>query len=64
MSELIFFPEARIAGPLPSDVQHYTAFSAGVALQAKNSAGSGSLTRFLNTKLAHDAYSRAGLEPS
>jgi molybdate transport system substrate-binding protein len=64
MSELIFFPEARIAGPLPADVQHYTAFSAGVALQTKNSAGSGSLTMFLGTKLARDAYSGAGLEPS
>jgi molybdate transport system substrate-binding protein len=64
MSELIFFPEARIAGPLPADVQHYTAFSAGVALQTKNSAGSGSLTMFLTTKLARDAYSGAGLEPS
>jgi molybdate transport system substrate-binding protein len=64
MSELIFFPEARIAGPLPADVQHYTAFSAGVALQTKNSAGSGSLTMFLSTKLARDAYNRAGLEPS
>jgi hypothetical protein len=64
MSELIFFPEARIAGPLPADVQHYTAFSAGVALQTKNSAGSGSLTMFLSTKLARDAYSGAGLDPS
>jgi molybdate transport system substrate-binding protein len=64
MSELMFFPEARIAGPLPADVQHYTAFSAGVALQTKNSAGSGSLTMFLSTKLARDAYSGAGLDPS
>ena len=64
MSELIVFPEARIAGPLPADVQHYTAFSAGVALQTKNSAGSGSLLRFLSTKLARAAYSGAGLEPS
>jgi molybdate transport system substrate-binding protein len=64
MSELIFFPEARIAGPLPADVQHYTAFSAGVALQTKNSAGSSSLTMFLSTKLARDAYSGAGLDPS
>jgi molybdate transport system substrate-binding protein len=64
MSELIFFPEARIAGPLPADVQHYTAFSAGVALQTKNSAGSGSLTMFLGTKLARDAYSGTGLDPS
>ena len=64
MSELIFFPEAKIAGRLPVDVQHYTAFSAGVALQTKNSAGSASLIRFLSTKLAHAAYSGAGLEPS
>jgi molybdate transport system substrate-binding protein len=63
MSELIFFPEARIAGPLPADVQHYTAFSAGIALESKNNAGSSSLLRFLSTKLARDAYSDAGLEP-
>ena len=49
---------------MAGDVQHYTAFSAGVARQTKNSADSGSLTMFLSTKLARDAYSGAGLEPS
>lgn len=64
MSELLAVPEARIVGLLPADVQHYTAFSAGVALQTKNSAGSGSLLRFLSTMRARAAYSGAGLEPS
>lgn len=64
LSELILDPEAKIAGPLPSDVQHYTAFSAGVATRTKNSTGSSSLLTFLGSKLAHAAYSHAGLEPS
>lgn len=64
MSELLAVPEARIAGPLPADVQHYTTFSAGIALQAKKSVSAGSLLRLLSTKLAHAAYSSAGLEPS
>lgn len=64
MSELLAIPEAGIAGPLPADVQHYTTFSAGTALQAKNSVSAGSLLRFFGTKLARAAYSSAGLEPS
>lgn len=63
MSELLAFPEARIAGPLPADVQHYTSFSAGVALQNRNP-GSSSLTKYLSTKLSRAAYRGAGLEPS
>jgi molybdate transport system substrate-binding protein len=63
MSELRFVPEAKIAGPLPPEVQHYTVFSAGVAAQATNSPAAISLLTFLNTKLARAAYNDAGLEP-
>lgn len=64
MSELLAVPEARIVGPLPADVQHYTPFSAGVALQTRNASSAGALLRFLRTKFARAAYSSAGLEPS
>ncbi len=62
MSELLAVPEARIVGPLPDDVQHYTSFSAAIALHAKNSLSACSLLRCLSTKLARAAYKRAGLE--
>ena len=64
MSELLFVPEAKIAGPIPLDVQHYTEFSAGVGVRAKKSADAGSLLTFLGAEFALAAYSDAGLEPS
>lgn len=64
MSELLAVPEARIAGPLPPEVQHYTAFSAGAGVQAKNNPNAGSLLAFLGTAFARAAYSQAGLEPA
>jgi molybdate transport system substrate-binding protein len=63
MSELLFIPEAKIAGPLPPEVQHYTAFSAGVAAQTKNSPAASWLLTFLSTKRARAGYNDAGLEP-
>ncbi|GAA4050721.1 substrate-binding domain-containing protein [Arthrobacter methylotrophus] len=64
MSELMFVPEAQIAGPLPADVQQYTPFSAAVSAQTRNRPGSASLLMFLGSKLARAAYRDAGLEPS
>ncbi len=64
MSELMFVPEAQIAGPLPADVQQYTSFSAAVSARTRNSPGSASLLMFLGSKLARAAYRDAGLEPS
>lgn len=63
MSELRFVPGARIAGPLPPEVQHYTAFSAGVTARSRKSPAAYSLVTFLGTELARAAYSDAGLEP-
>ena len=36
LSELKYVPGARIAGPFPAAVQHYTEFSAAVAVSARN----------------------------
>ncbi|MET0452589.1 MAG: substrate-binding domain-containing protein [Mycobacterium sp.] len=62
LSELLFVPDARIAGPLPADVQHYTEFSAVVAARASRSATALALRDFLAEPASRDAYRRARLE--
>lgn len=62
MSELMLVPEARVIGPLPHAVQHYTEFSATLS---RNAAGDGlatALFKFLTGPLATRAYRRGGLQ--
>ncbi|WP_157248994.1 substrate-binding domain-containing protein [Nonomuraea typhae] len=60
LSELRFVPEARIAGPLPAEVQHYSEFSAVAARAGDEEAAA--FIRFLTSDAARDAYARTGLE--
>ncbi|MFI6293563.1 molybdate ABC transporter substrate-binding protein [Nonomuraea sp. NPDC050790] len=60
LSELRFVPEARIAGPFPAEVQHYSEFSA-VAARAGDSSAAAFLA-FLTSPEAHRAYAETGLE--
>nr|WP_042186542.1 substrate-binding domain-containing protein [Kibdelosporangium sp. MJ126-NF4]CEL17337.1 Hypothetical ABC transport system, periplasmic component [Kibdelosporangium sp. MJ126-NF4]CTQ91435.1 Hypothetical ABC transport system, periplasmic component [Kibdelosporangium sp. MJ126-NF4] len=62
MSELKFVPEARIAGPLPEEVQHYSDFS--VALGEGAAAEAALLRDFLCGQPAKEAYAQAGLTPA
>ncbi|GGZ82267.1 molybdate ABC transporter substrate-binding protein [Streptomyces subrutilus] len=62
MSELLFVPEARVAGPLPDGAQHFTELSAALGTAAVAHAGARALHAFLTGKEAGDAYRRAGLE--
>lgn len=63
LSELRYVPGARIAGPFPAAVQHYTEFSAAISASARNTADAAGLLAFLTAAEARDAYSAAGLEP-
>ncbi|ONI70902.1 molybdenum ABC transporter substrate-binding protein [Actinosynnema sp. ALI-1.44] len=62
MSELKFVPEARVVGPLPEEVQHYSDFSVAVGTGAAPDATR--LRDFLCGQLAREAYTRAGLAPA
>ncbi|WP_427007794.1 molybdate ABC transporter substrate-binding protein [Pseudarthrobacter sp. H2] len=63
MSELLSVPEAEIAGPLPAEIQHYTAFSAGTA-PGTGRHDAGALVAYLAGEPAKAAYAAAGLEPA
>jgi molybdate transport system substrate-binding protein len=59
MSELKFVPQARIVGPLPEAVQHYSAMSVATGHPGKPEAVA--LLRFLSSPEAMAAYRDAGL---
>jgi molybdate transport system substrate-binding protein len=66
LSELLFVPEAEIAGPLPEETQHYSEFSAALSTRCAGSpraAAAGALVAHLHGPLAADAYRRTLLEP-
>lgn len=64
MSELMLVPEAKIIGPLPHAVQHYTEFSAALSRKTANDPAASALFNFLTGPLARSAYTSRGLEPS
>ncbi|MEW2528522.1 class II aldolase/adducin family protein [Streptomyces sp. NPDC047071] len=62
LSELRFVPGARVVGPFPEEVQHYTDLSVGLGAHAAGRAGAAALLRHLTSAAARDAYRAAGLE--
>ncbi|WP_026930055.1 molybdate ABC transporter substrate-binding protein [Glycomyces tenuis] len=60
MSELLFVPEATIAGPFPAEVQHYTEFSAALSTGAADEARA--FADYLTGPSAAEAYRRTNLE--
>ena len=63
-SELLPVPGIDYVGPLPSEVQRISVFSAGVAVHSRNAAAAASLIRFLASAEASAAVARTGLEPA
>ncbi len=63
MSELLPVAGIDLVGPLPSEVQKITVFSAGVATSAKEPQAARALIRFLASPEAAPAISKTGLEP-
>ena len=61
MSELMLVPEARVIGPLPHTVQHYTEFSATLSRNAASDGPATALFKFLTGPLATRAYRTCGL---
>ncbi|QDQ16097.1 ABC transporter substrate-binding protein [Streptomyces spectabilis] len=62
LSELRFVPRARVVGPFPEEVQHYTDLSVALGADAVDRAGAGALLRHLTSAPALAAYRAAGLE--
>jgi molybdate transport system substrate-binding protein len=62
MSELLPIKEIEVVGPLPSEVQRVTIFTAGVAAHAKFPDAARLYVRFLASSAAAAAVARSGLE--
>jgi molybdate transport system substrate-binding protein len=62
VNELMAAPGVEVLGPLPPELQNYTAFHAGVGAASKNAAA-GALIRFLTTPSAGAVFKAKGQEP-
>jgi molybdate transport system substrate-binding protein len=63
ISELLAAPGIDYLGPLPSEIQRVTVFSAGIAVGSKEPDAARSLIRFLASPAAVPAIMQSGLEP-
>ncbi|GAA2264189.1 substrate-binding domain-containing protein [Glycomyces scopariae] len=62
LSELLFVPAAKIVGPFPPEVQHYTEFSATLSAGSASEAAQ-ALVQYLTGPTAAAAYGQTNLEP-
>jgi molybdate transport system substrate-binding protein len=63
ISELLPVPGVDIVGPLPSELQKITVFSAGIATVSKEPDAGKALIKFLASPTASAAMVKSGLEP-
>jgi molybdate transport system substrate-binding protein len=63
VSELLHVKGIEYLGPLPSDIQHITVFSAGVHAGSKEQEAAKTLIKFLTSPEAAASIRKAGLEP-
>jgi molybdate transport system substrate-binding protein len=63
ISEILPYPGAELAGPLPPDIQAYTTFSAGVSASAQNAEAAAALIKFLTAPPAAAVIKAKGMEP-
>jgi molybdate transport system substrate-binding protein len=64
INEIMAQPGVDVAGPLPGDLQSYTAFSSGVSAASKNAAAAKALAEFLRTPDARAVFKAKGQEPA
>ena len=64
LSELIDQPGIEVVGPLPSEIQVVTVFSAGVATVSRNPEGARALIAYLASGERAGAKRRHGMEPA
>jgi molybdate transport system substrate-binding protein len=63
LNELMIAPGVEVLGPLPPELQNYTAFHAGVGVGSKDSAAAKALIKFLTTPAAGAVFKAKGQEP-
>ena len=63
LNELMVAPGVEVLGPLPPELQNYTAFHAGVGVGSKDSAAAKALIKFLTTPAAGAVFKAKGQEP-
>jgi molybdate transport system substrate-binding protein len=64
LSELIDLPGVDVVGPLPSDIQLVTVFSAAVCVASRNRAATHALLAFLASTAGDTVKRRHGMEPA
>jgi molybdate transport system substrate-binding protein len=64
ISEILPYPGAELAGPLPADIETYTTFAAGVGAAAKDPSGAAALIKFLTAPAASAVIKGKGMEPA
>ena len=64
MSELIGQPGIEVVGPLPSEIQAVTVFSAGVSTTSAQPEAANALVAYLASAETHAAKRRYGMEPA
>jgi molybdate transport system substrate-binding protein len=64
LSELMDQPGIEIAGPLPSEIQAVTLFSAGVSMNSQDAEGARAFVAYLASAETDDAKRRYGMEPA
>lgn len=63
VNELMAIPGVEVLGPLPAEVQSYTAFHGAAAASSKNAAAAWALSKFLTVPAARDVFKAKGQEP-
>src|SRR5438067_13795599 len=63
INEIMAQPGVEVAGPLPAELQTYTAFSSGVAAASENAAAAKALVDHLRSPDARAAFKAKGQEP-
>jgi molybdate transport system substrate-binding protein len=63
ISEILPHHGAELAGPLPSDIQSYTSFSAGVSTSSKQADAAKAFIKFLAGPAALAVVKAKGMEP-
>lgn len=64
VSELIAFPGVDFVGPLPAEIQRYTAYFAAVPASAREVDAAKALIKFLSFPNASPVYKKMGMEPA
>lgn len=63
INEIMAQPGVEVAGPLPAELQTYTAFTSGVSASAKNAAAAKALVEQLRSPDARALFKAKGQEP-